>query len=178
MAELADGELGYNHVVDISHCGEDVDVILIVAALHLVHQRVEKVVSLGGSFPGILLPKDKIDPGVQVLSHLRGLKGIPHLEHKLLCSLGPFGELNVVHLSSLLLLTQQKLVSVLQELRPVVELGDELFDVTGVGCGRHVLLLDPRKKPIRVVNLLSLVIPVQRDEWFESDEEVVHHRRV
>ena len=124
----------------------------------LVGEGVEEVVGLDGLLPALLVPEDQVDPLVQVVRHVLGLQGFSvDLQVGVRVAVGPLRDLHVRHLLLVLPHAQVQVLVVLQEggVREV-ELGNELFERSGVFHHVVPVVLDALEQSIRLVEPSAL----------------------
>ena len=120
----------------------------------LIGEWVEQVEVLQGP---LLVPKDQVDPEVQVVGDVLTLQGCPVLLQEVFRRGSPLREGRIVNSLPVGTHTQIELLLVKEEFRVFqVELGDELLDIARVGVDTLPLLVDALEETVRVVKLPSL----------------------
>lgn len=169
LPELADVGLSQTNIVFVFLFGLAEDIMLVRPLMEQVVVR--ECIGL------LALPtEDQVDPFVEVLRCILGLKSLSKTEYDLLRTAGPVGTLDVVDLSFVLLASEFKLVTVTQELRPRVELWNKLLEVGCVFGGGRVLVLNAREESVGMIEPLALMLPVQRSKRLQPDEVVSNDR--
>lgn len=166
LSELADGYLCDAHLVFCFIVLEDI----VLVALEVI-----EVVVFFSHAHWHFVAEDQVDPLVQLLAHLPRLQHLPHLEAKLLRGARPHRQHHCVHIVAPLLAPKVDAVAVAQELGPVVELGGQFLHVGGGSEDGVELFVDAAEEAVGMVDLASLVLPVQAGEGLQPYEEVVKH---
>ena len=147
----------------------------------LVREVVKQVVHLQRARPALVAPENQVDPVVQVRAHVLALQRSAVDAHERLGrSVRPRRQLDVANNRSVLPLSELDAVAVLEALRQVEQLGDELFDVRVHLLAVAEGLRNRMKEPVRKVEATALQLDCERREGLHPDHIVQHaaHRAV
>lgn len=165
---LPGGMRPYKHLMRclskvVNHTSKDSPLLCVRDAVQIgcsaVRQMMEDVEVLHGSFSSLLVPKDEIDPLVQILAHIRTLQCLSMLgDEYSWVTLGPGREFDMVNLGAVALsITKVVSVDVGQELGQTEELGDKLSHISLVSARCRFPCLGNRlEEPISVIEATSL----------------------